>query len=150
MSIFHFLLVIKQNMNKWCRCFHKTTKKRISYLYICRCNTGKKSPNHIRSIAILLHCLYSRAPLNMYATFVLDLNWEFEKKKKNKKKQRGIHVTSKKPWFAVLPLLSRQIRYHRLAGGVVGWCEGVVYLKSPGRPNDIGPQLGKPCYPWSR
>ena len=83
MSIFHFLLVIKQNMNKWCRCFHKTTKKRISYLYICRCNTGKKSPNHIRSIAILLHCLYSRAPLNMYATFVLDLNWEFMLQVKN-------------------------------------------------------------------
>ena len=26
--------------------------------------------------------------------------------------------------------------------GVVGWCEGVVYLTSPGRPTDIGLQLG--------
>ena len=30
--------------------------------------------------------------------------------------------------------------------GVVGWCEGVMYLKS----NDIGLQLGKACYPCSR
>ena len=27
--------------------------------------------------------------------------------------------------------------------GVVGWCEGVVYLMSPGRLTDIGLQLGK-------
>ena len=33
---------------------------------------------------------------------------------------------------------------------VVGWCKGVVYLKSPGRPADIGLQLGKTCYPHSR
>ena len=31
--------------------------------------------------------------------------------------------------------------------GVVGWCEGAVYLKSLGRPTDIGLQLGKACYP---
>ena len=30
--------------------------------------------------------------------------------------------------------------------GVVGWCEGAVYLTSPGRPTDIGLQLGKACY----
>ena len=30
--------------------------------------------------------------------------------------------------------------------GVVGWCEGVMYLVSPGRPTDIGLQLGKACY----
>ena len=34
--------------------------------------------------------------------------------------------------------------------GVVGWCEGAVYLTSPGRPADIGLQLGKACYPCSR
>ena len=34
--------------------------------------------------------------------------------------------------------------------GVVGWCEGVMYLTSPGRPTDIGLQLGKACYPCSR
>ena len=34
--------------------------------------------------------------------------------------------------------------------GVVGWCEGVVYLMSPGRPNDICLQLGKACYPSGR
>ena len=33
--------------------------------------------------------------------------------------------------------------------GVVGWCEGVMYLMSPGRPADIGLQLGKACYPCS-
>ena len=30
--------------------------------------------------------------------------------------------------------------------GVVGWCEGAVYLTSPGRPTDIGLRLGKACY----
>ena len=30
--------------------------------------------------------------------------------------------------------------------GVVGWSKGVVYLTSPGRPTDIGLQLGKACY----
>ena len=34
--------------------------------------------------------------------------------------------------------------------GVVGWCEGVLYLTSPGRPTDIGLLLGKACYPCSR
>ena len=34
--------------------------------------------------------------------------------------------------------------------GVVGWCEGVMYLMSPGRSADIGLQLGKACYPCSR
>ena len=35
-------------------------------------------------------------------------------------------------------------------GGVVGWCNGVMYLASPGHPTDIDLQLGKACYPWSR
>ena len=34
--------------------------------------------------------------------------------------------------------------------GVVGYGEGVVYLVSPGRPTDIGLQLGKACYSCSR
>ena len=34
--------------------------------------------------------------------------------------------------------------------GVVRWCEGVVYLTSPGCPTDTGLQLGKACYPCSR
>ena len=33
--------------------------------------------------------------------------------------------------------------------GLVGWCEGAVYLTSLGRPTDIGLQLGKACYPCS-
>ena len=33
--------------------------------------------------------------------------------------------------------------------GVVGWCEGAVYLTSLGHPTDIGLQLGKTCYPCS-
>ena len=36
-----------------------------------------------------------------------------------------------------------------LLAGVVGWCEGAVYLTSLGRPTDIGLQLGKACYPCS-
>ena len=36
-----------------------------------------------------------------------------------------------------------------LGSGVVGWCEGAAYLTSPGRPTDIGLQLGKACYPCS-
>ena len=35
------------------------------------------------------------------------------------------------------------------AEGVVGWCEGAVYLTSLGRPTDIGLQFGKACYPCS-
>ena len=34
-------------------------------------------------------------------------------------------------------------------GGVVGWCEGAVYLTSLGHPADTGLQLGKACYPCS-
>ena len=37
----------------------------------------------------------------------------------------------------------------RLQLGVVGWCEGVVYLALSGCPTDIGLQLGKACYPCS-
>ena len=37
----------------------------------------------------------------------------------------------------------------KLEVGVVGWCEGAVYLTSLGRPTDIGLQLGKACYPCS-
>ena len=34
--------------------------------------------------------------------------------------------------------------------GAAGCGGGVVYLISPGRPTDIGKQLGKACYPCSR
>ena len=34
--------------------------------------------------------------------------------------------------------------------GVVRCGEGFVYLTSPGRPTEIGLQLGKACYPCSR
>ena len=30
-----------------------------------------------------------------------------------------------------------------ISGGVVGWCEGAVYLTSPGCPADIGLQFGQ-------
>ena len=33
---------------------------------------------------------------------------------------------------------------------VVGWCEGVKYHMSPGRPADFDLHLGKACYPCSR
>ena len=41
------------------------------------------------------------------------------------------------------------IQEEYLVTEVVGWCEGAVYLTSPGRPTDIGLQLGKACYPCS-
>ena len=44
------------------------------------------------------------------------------------------------------PSLSNQVISHK---EVVGWCEGAVYLTSPGRPTDIGLQLGKARYPCS-
>ena len=51
-------------------------------------------------------------------------------------------------------LLSRLIMKYFLQSfspfEVVGWCEDVVYLTSPGRPTDIGLHLGKACYPCSR
>ena len=34
--------------------------------------------------------------------------------------------------------------------GVVGWCECVLFLASPGRPTYFGLQLGKACYPCSK
>ena len=42
-----------------------------------------------------------------------------------------------------------QLDVHPTGEGVVGWCEGAVYLTSLGRPTDIGLQLGKACYPCS-
>ena len=45
-------------------------------------------------------------------------------------------------------LIVNRVIFHPM--GVVGWCEGVMYLMSPGRPADIGLQLGKACYPCSR
>ena len=40
--------------------------------------------------------------------------------------------------------------YSLTVRGVVGSGNGVVYLTSPGRPTEIGLQLGKACYPCSR
>ena len=45
--------------------------------------------------------------------------------------------------------IMRNEDYSMCYGGVVGWCEGVMYLMSLGRPADIGLQLGKACYPCS-
>ena len=42
------------------------------------------------------------------------------------------------------------VHWSIIVTGVVRWCEGVMYLASPGRPTDIGLQLGKACYPCSR
>ena len=49
-------------------------------------------------------------------------------------------------------LLYRMILLHQInrEPGVVGSGNGVVYLASPGRPTEIGLQLGKACYPCSR
>ena len=41
------------------------------------------------------------------------------------------------------------LKFYHTSVGVVGWCEGAVYLTSLGRPTDIGLQSGKACYPCS-
>ena len=43
-----------------------------------------------------------------------------------------------------------ELAYFELPLGVVRSGNGVVYLTSPGRPTEIGLQLGKACYPCSR
>ena len=52
--------------------------------------------------------------------------------------------------FFVSGLLLQLTSNQAETSGVVGWCEGVMYLASPGRPADIDLQLGKACYPCSR
>ena len=64
---------------------------------------------------------------------------------------RGLSLPAKE---LVAQLDLRQTSDQEVAGstsaaGVVGWCEGAMYLTSPGRPTDIGLQLGKACYPCS-
>ena len=50
---------------------------------------------------------------------------------------------------AELSLEDNMSLFKSVQTGVVGWCEGAVYLTSLGRPTDIGLQLGKACYPCS-
>ena len=54
----------------------------------------------------------------------------------------------RKIWLYGYLLLSGAMILYTIVG-VVGWCEGAVYLTSLGRPTDIGLQLGKACYPCS-
>ena len=58
---------------------------------------------------------------------------------------------SKRPIIAKRSLSTKKVLYAIFFSGegVVGWCEGAVYLTSLGRPADIGLQLGKACYPCS-
>ena len=52
----------------------------------------------------------------------------------------------------ILPYILNTICWINVTPGIFGgggWCEGAVYLTSPGRPTDIGLQLGKACYPCS-
>ena len=64
--------------------------------------------------------------------------------------------------YSVFDIFQKVAFYHKLdtkevnlqtlslmCPGVVGWCEGAVYLTSPGCPTDTGLQLGKACYPCS-
>ena len=41
-------------------------------------------------------------------------------------------------------------RQRESEGVWVGRGKGVMYFASPGRPNEIGLQMGKACYPCSR
>ena len=86
-----------------------------------------------------------------------------DKKKKKKKKKRNIFSYFSKDMCSPLtygisleisPVLHEEIGRRKnkiflFLIGVVGWCEGAVYLTSLGRPTDIGLQLGKACYPCS-
>ena len=66
----------------------------------------------------------------------------------------GITVLKIVIWGSKSSDLQSQIPLFRLQNclftspneGVVGWCEGVMYLVSLGRPTDIGLHLGKACY----
>ena len=49
-------------------------------------------------------------------------------------------------WSVIVAIPGHLLYYFT---GVVGWCEGAVYLTSLGRPTDIGLQFGKACYPCS-
>ena len=51
--------------------------------------------------------------------------------------------------FDMLPLFSKRFTSQENMG-VFGCGKGVVYFTSPGRPAEIGLQLGKACYPCSR
>ena len=55
--------------------------------------------------------------------------------------------------LSFLNWIKNEMMFYRISRlmlvGVVGWCEGAVYLTSLGRPTDIGLQLGKACYPCS-
>ena len=53
----------------------------------------------------------------------------------------GLYGLTKMDTFLYLPPSMAQLE------GVVGWCEGVVYLMSLGRPTDIGLQLVNASYP---
>ena len=69
-------------------------------------------------------------------------------KKVNKIRETSEELKNRKTYafFLVFVLLRQQLYF---CEGVVGWCEGAVYLTSLGRPSDIGLQLGKACYPCS-
>ena len=54
-----------------------------------------------------------------------------------------------KLFLQILREMANNVDSNQTARGVVGWCEGAVYLTSLGRPTDIGLQLGKACYPCS-
>ena len=58
---------------------------------------------------------------------------------------KAIHMLLMHGYVILLPL-----RDVYISVGVVGSGSGVVYLTSPGRPTEIGLQLGKACYPCSR
>ena len=87
----------------------------------------------------------------MYATFVLDLNWEFEKKKKKKKKKkRGIHVKVRN---LDLPSSHHYQDRSDTIDLLEGWSGGAkvsFILRRRGVQLILAHKLGKPCYPCSR
>ena len=96
----------------------------LSYLWI---NVGNiKSEIRLKIISVLIQLKKT------------ETNWNFT----------GCHM----PHFMIvlIPYYYQIIKAFLDDSGVVGWCEGVMYLMSPGRPTDIGLQLGKACYPCSR
>ena len=56
-----------------------------------------------------------------------------------------VNKTSVSLWGNIYEILAHKTDRPK-AVGVVGCCEGVMYLTSPGRPTVIGLQLGKACY----
>ena len=95
----------------------------------------------------------------MYATFVLDLNWELKKKTKKKKKQKKKQKKKKNGEYMLqvrnldLPSSHHYQDRSDTIDLLEGWSGGAkvsFILRRWGVQLILAHKLGKPCYPCSR